>query len=58
MTHGERIIGVLMCVRVRVTHQTFVGEVAVFLGHRQEHGQCDTVGKDGQQDDDLEGSGE
>lgn len=35
--------------------QAGVGNIAVILRHRQVDGQCNTVGKDGQEDDDLEG---
>lgn len=38
------------------THQVAVGVIAVLLRHGQEHSQGHTVGKDGQQDDDLKRS--
>ena len=39
-----------------VPYQAGVGNVGVILRHRQVDGQRNTVGKDGQEDDDLEGS--
>lgn len=38
------------------THQVTVGVVAVLLRHGKKHSQGHTVGKDGQQDNDLERS--
>lgn len=37
-------------------YQAGVGDVGVILRHGQVDGQSNTVGKDGEEDDDLEGS--
>lgn len=51
------MVSLCACTISMQTHQVAVGVVAVFFGHGQVHSQSHAVGKNGQKDYDLKGSG-